>query len=248
MEHLKSFLEELIKKLEPQDKTTLLIDLKELQSVYPFNEYEFIISNLLWRDAITLYEYLEIRNDYLERNEYLHIFEHYSSPTGFWITWAQSYLHSIVPELIKPSKKIDPTFDNEYDFLYDHNGNKIRIELKASRWVDADSSEPLYVKALSTDTRKSFDMNFQQLKPRCCDVFVWIAVWRDSIQYWVLSSQDVESIYSSQHRGNTGEWQYHINPTTIRECKKFESSAENIRKAIIKAYEIPDVAIRNSHP
>lgn len=247
MEHLKYLLDDLMKRLDPKEKTTLLVDLKELQSVYPFNEYEFIISNLLWRDALTLYEYFEIRNEYLARNEYLHIFEHYSSPTGFGITWAQSYLHSIVPELTKPSKKIDPTFDNEYDFLYDYNWSKIRIELKASRGVDADSSEPLYVKALSSDTKKSFDMNFQQLKPRCCDVFVWIAVWRDAIQYWVLSSQDVEAIYSSQHRGNTGEWQYHINTATIKECAKFQVSAENLRRAIIKAYEFPDVSIRNKH-
>lgn len=36
-------------------------------------------------------------------------------------------------------------------------------------------------------------MNFQQVKPRCCDVFVWIAVWRDVIRYWVLSSNEVET-------------------------------------------------------
>lgn len=34
-------------------------------------------------------------------------------------------------------------------------------------------------------------MNFQQIKPGCCDVFVWIGVWRDVIRYWVLSSDEV---------------------------------------------------------
>jgi len=37
---------------------------------------------------------------------------------------------------------------------------------------------PLYVKALASDSNKEFRMNFQQVKPDCCDVFVWVAVWR----------------------------------------------------------------------
>jgi hypothetical protein len=56
---------------------------------------------------------------------------------------------------------------------------KIKIEVKASRAVDFDREEPLYVKALASDSQKRFDMNFQQVKPACCDVFLWIGVWRD---------------------------------------------------------------------
>ena len=61
-------------------------------------------------------------------------------------------------------------------------------------------------------------MNFQQIKPACCDVFVWIAVWRDVIRYWVLSSDEVKSnrYYSSgQHRGNVGEGQLWLKDTNI---------------------------------
>jgi len=40
-----------------------------------------------------------------------------------------------------------------------------------ARAVDFDSQEPLYVKALAWESKMPFDMNFQQVKPKCCDVF-----------------------------------------------------------------------------
>lgn len=67
---------------------------------------------------------------------------------------------------------------------------------------------------------KKFDMNYQQLKPGCCDVFVWIAVWHDKIDYWVMSSKTAQEnpLLSNQHRasqmteaGDVVEGQIHIN-------------------------------------
>ena len=87
---------------------------------------------------------------------------------------------------VKPTKKLDRDYSGQYDFLLDGN---IRIEVKASRAVDFESDEPLYVKALAAGSKRPFDMNFQQIKPGCCDVFVWVGVWRDVIRYWVLSSK-----------------------------------------------------------
>ena len=105
MEILKKNLEKLIDHLPVDDKEKLRSRLKELMSVYPFNEYEYIISNLLGVNKITLEDYLKIREEYLARNEYLHIYEKYGSPTAFGITWAQSHVHAIVPEMKKPTKK-----------------------------------------------------------------------------------------------------------------------------------------------
>jgi hypothetical protein len=42
--------------------------LEALVSVYPFNEYEYIISHLLGRDVLTVDQYLELRDDYIARN------------------------------------------------------------------------------------------------------------------------------------------------------------------------------------
>lgn len=133
-------------------------------------------------------------------------------------------------------------FDNEYDFFYVlPNGNEIRIEVKASRAVDATSPEPLYIKALSWDSKSAFDMNFQQIKPKCCDVFVWFGVWRDVIKYWVLPSREVENnrFYSKgQHRGNTDEGQLHIKHDNIKEFIKYEVQPRELLGKIIEAYNM----------
>lgn len=116
----------------------------------------------------------------------------------------------------------------------------IRIEVKASRAVDFEREEPLYVKALASDSTRPFDMNFQQVKPACCDVFIWLAVWRDTIRYWVLSSKEVaKNRYFSkgQHRGNVGEGQLHVTRDNIREFDKYEVRSTELRQAIINAHQ-----------
>ena len=84
---------------------------------------------------------------------------------------------------------------------------------------------------------KNMHLKLQQIKPKCCDVFVWIAVWRDIIRYWVLSSSDVENnkYYSvGQHRGNVGEGQLWIKETNIREFADYEVRPRNILEAIVR--------------
>lgn len=46
-------------------------------------------------------------------------------------------------------------------------------------------------------------MNFQQLKPDTCDVFILIGVWVDEILYWIMSADKVKKnpYLSHQHRG-----------------------------------------------
>lgn len=81
-------------------------------------------------------------------------------------------------------------------------------------------------------------MNFQQIKPACCDVFVWIAVWRDKIRYWVLPSSEVANnkYYSiGQHRGNVGEGQLWLKETNISDFDSYEVGVRDILTAIVKA-------------
>lgn len=206
--------------------------LDNLYSVYPFNKFEYIISHLIGTDTITLQQYLDIRNSYLERNKYLYVFE-ITAPRTFGETWAQRHLNEVVPELQRPSTLNDPEYSGQYDFWY----NGIRIEVKASRAVRRKSGDSLIIKALSSDSKYGFDMNFQQIKPACCDVFVWIAVWRDAIRYWVLSSDEVESnrYYSSgQHRGNVGEGQLWLKDTNIDDFNEYEVGVREILSKIVE--------------
>ena len=206
--------------------------LDDLYSVYPFNKFEYVISHLIATETINLQEYLDIRNSYLERNKYLYVFE-ITAPRTFGETWAQRHLNEVVPELRKPSTALDPTYSGEYDFWY----NGIKIEVKASRAVKRKSGDALIIKALSSDSKSGFDMNFQQIKPACCDVFVWIAVWRDKIRYWVLSSDEVSSnkYYSTgQHRGNVGEGQLWLKESNIEDFAEYEVGVRDILSAIEK--------------
>jgi len=242
MEQLKSHLDLLISKLP--DAASVRSRLADLYSVYPFNEFEYVISTLLGRDVLSLEDYYEMRDSYMERNAFLYIFE-IGGPRTFGESWAQGHLKELVPALHKPSKKIDPNYSGEYDFILDE---KIRIEVKASRVVDSGSDEPLYVKALASDSTKPFWMNFQQAKPKCCDVFVWISVWRDKIGYWVLSSYELEhrANYSKgQHRGNTGEGQLHVRQDNINDFQPFEVASNNLHQAIKDAYDREKVARKN---
>jgi len=175
-----------------------------------------------------------LRDAYVERNMYLYIFE-ISAPRGFEETWAQGHLKGFVPELEKLSKKKDPNYSGQYDFYLN---NKIRVEVKASRAVDFELRAPLYVKALASDSDRPFDMNFQQVKPGCCDVFIWVGVWRDVIHYWVLSSKEVETnrYYSKgQHRGNVGEGQLHLRQDNISEFRPYETKGRDLLDAIKRA-------------
>lgn len=203
-----------------------------LYSVYPFNRFEYVISHLIASGTITLRQYLDIRNRYIERNRYLYVFE-ITAPRTFGETWAQRHLNEVVPELQRPSTAYDSGYSGEYDFWYEG----IKIEVKASRAVRRKSGDSLIIKALSSDSQYGFDMNFQQIKPACCDVFVWIAVWRDVIRYWVLSSKEVESnkYYSEkQHRGNVGEGQLWIRESNIDEFSKYEAGVRDLLVKIVK--------------
>ena len=203
-----------------------------LYSVYPFNKFEYIISHLIGTDTITLQQYLDIRNKYLERNKYLYVFE-ITAPRTFGETWAQRHLNEVVPELQRPSTSYDLNYSGQYDFWY----KGIRIEVKASRAVRRKSGDSLINKALSSDSDYGFDMNFQQIKPSCCDVFVWIGVWRDVIRYWVISSDEVKNnhYYSSgQHRGNFGEGQLWLKETNIDDFDEYEVGVREILSKIIE--------------
>lgn len=233
MEHLQLELDRLLSTLP--DAAAIRLRLESLVSAYPFNEYEFIISHLLAKNVLSLDQYLELRDNYISRNMYLHIFE-ISAPRTFGEAWAQGHLKELVPELVKPSKKLDSNYSGQYDFVLDDN---IHIEVKASRATDASVDDQLQVKALSSDSTKPFWMNFQQIKPRCCDVILWIAVWRDVIRYWVFSSNEVEANphYSiGQHRGNVGEGQLHVTQENINDFRPYEARSNKLGEAIREAY------------
>lgn len=211
----------------------LLSVVEKDKSVFPFNEYEYLICNMLGNSNLTLKDYLSIREDYINSNPYLWIFE-ISAPTTFG-SFAETLVRNKCSKITKPSKRLDVNYEpGSYDLWLDG----IRIEVKSSR-VCSEGDKPLYVRALSCDTKEKFLMNFQQLKPQYCDVFVWVAVFRDEIKIWVMSSKEVSGnkYYSvGQHRGNSGnEGQLHVNKDNISKFDKYLLIGDDIEKAIRSA-------------
>ncbi len=203
--------------------------LENLYSLYPFNRFEYAISHLLAKQAMSLEEYREMRDNYHIRNKYLHLFQ-ISAPRKFG-TWAENHITELVPELQHPNKTLDPNFSGEYDLYLDD----IKIEVKASRAVDSTADTPLIEKALYTHSQAAFNMNFQQLKPSCCDVFIWIGVWRNAIKYWVLSAAEVAqnpNFSKGQHRGNVGEGQLWLTNINMAEFNPYLTSARDLLSAI----------------
>lgn len=210
--------------------------LEKLCNIYPFNKFEYMISHLIADGVLTLDAYHELRADYVDRNKYLYLFE--LAPRTFGQEWGERHLVELVPELRRPRKSIDPDFAGEYDLWLDG----IKIEVKASRVVRKIAGDSLAEKAMSFGMTEDFDMNFQQLKPGCCDVFVWIAVWRDRIDYWILSAGDVRNHpgFSNQHRasrisdtGEVQEGQIHINRGNYDDFDKYKVTVSQIKEKIL---------------
>jgi hypothetical protein len=227
LEKLREQLDELIERLENEDD--FRVELESLKSIYPFNEFEYIISNLLGKNKLTLEDYKRIRENYIEGgNKYQHLYD--LSSKKFGSVWAETHVKTVVPNLLISTS-------SDFDFLLPPEN--IRIEVKASRATDSKSNKSFTEKSILFRSDKKYDMNFQQIKPRLCDVFIWIGIWRDLIQYWVLSSFEVEhnsSYADKQHKGNVGEGQLHIKQQNIKEFQKFIVEPENIEEAIRQAF------------
>ncbi len=237
MKLLREKIEELLK------KTSLTKDIKNFckdkTHALPFNYCECIISHLLTEKVISIQEYKTILDEYDKRNPYLFLFEKFGVALENWIL--DEILMKKIPSIQKPDKSLDAGYKKrKYDLFLEPN---IKIEVKTSRAVKHRSKLPLYEKALSLTSSENFDMNFQQLKPDFCDVFLFALIWRDEIQFLVLSSSDVSKArdYSSkQHAGKDedfAEGQLHIKRNNLSDFNDYLSPLDKIEESIRKAFE-----------
>ncbi len=77
-------------------------------------------------------------------------------------------------------------------------------------------------------------MNFQQLKPDVCDVFVFVAVWVDRIEYWVMSNEEVKNnpYLSRQHRGGI-EYQIGFRNNNIQLFDVYKVEASTLANMVL---------------
>lgn len=188
-------------------------DLEVIESIknekisYPFSAVSRLLTYFLSLDELSYEEFSALSTSYSQRNKYLDLYD--MAPRTYGQTWCEQHIRSLFPEFIKATKEnmssVCPSFDGEFDLWL----NGIRIEVKACR-ANAEKGEGnLASRAYLHSEAKAagFKYHYQQLKPSCCDVFIWIGTCRDELIYWVLTSRELLNTGKlvSQHRNeNTG--------------------------------------------
>lgn len=269
MEHLNNKIDSYKEQLSEPDK--VLVSNEELtkSSKYPFNKYANIFSVLLTKGNLTYEQYISLRDSYFQRNPNLDKFE--MAPRTFGQTWGEDWLKKEKKDiLVDPPKK--DGYTSQFDlWLPTENDEGIKIEVKSSHVAEDDPERILVEKAykkpqgtekeISNAIKKlNFVMNFQQLKPSCCDVFIWIAVWLDDIDIWVIPSSKIvmrpenaprrkpkDSIVSPegtlymgpQHQGGKGgdvpEGQIFVTNNHYEDLKQYKVSLETLIEKIKEA-------------
>ena len=226
---LKNFLDSLTESLPKEDRTLLHARLNALVSAFPFNEYEYMLMFLRDKNVISFPDYEKLRSDYVSTNKYLELFG--LSPRVFGEIWAHEHIIDLDGRFARPSKDIDPTYDGAYDLITD----SIKVEVKAGRAINTRQRGSLLSKALRYDSAQPFWMNYQQLKPDACDVFIFIGVWVDKIVYWILSSDEVRSnkYLSHQHRGGI-EYQIGITDRNIRDFDDYRVEPAKMWDTVVR--------------
>ncbi|MBI4671581.1 MAG: hypothetical protein HY741_07935 [Chloroflexi bacterium] len=228
---LRVYLERLAATLERKDQKLLQARLNSLVSVFPFNEYEFILTFLVDRRALSFREYEKLRANYVSANRYLGLFG--LAPRVFGQIWGEQHLQDIEPRFQKPSRSLDPNYVGQYDLWFEG----VRVEVKAARAIHTKQRGTLSSKALPFNSSEPFWMNFQQLKLDVCDVFVFIGVWVDQIAYWVISNAQVKTnqYLSHQHRGGI-EYQIGVTNKNMSAFDVYLTTPQEMANVVIAKY------------
>lgn len=185
----------------------IIESIEDEKALFPFSVENKLLAYYLAIGEITYERYCQLNADYCERNKYLDLFD--MAPRTYGETWGEQHIRSLFPQFIKATKEnvsADyPAFDGEFDLWLDG----IRIEVKACRANNTKANGSLASRAYLHSEAKAagFKYHYQQLKPSCCDVFIWIGTCRDELIYWVLTSKELQRTgkLGSQHRNeNTG--------------------------------------------
>lgn len=232
MKKLYEYIDAVLKK---NNDTEYRIEEQDLEFCHPFTKEADAFAYLLSKQYISYDEYRNEMNQFNERHKFLHLYE--MAPRTFGETWCEKHIIELFPEFLKANKrnlkKIYPSFSGEFDLWFDG----IRVEVKACRSNSNKTKNALSSRAYSHDeaVENHFEYHYQQLKPTCCDVFIWIGVCCDTLLYWVLTSDELLSMqeYAPQHRKEQSEKE----STPIYEGQVFLTEEK------LKAFLVPEEEI-----
>ncbi len=227
-QELREYLDRLIASLERNDRDLLGARLEGLVSVFPFNEYEYILMFLRDRSIISFQDYEDLRGKYVSANKYLNLYG--LAPRIFGQIWGEQHLCDLDNRFQKAGKSVDPDHEGQYDLWIEG----VKVEVKAARAIDTKKRGDLASKALHADSDRPFWMNFQQIKLDICDVFVFIGVWVDTIRHRVLAHDDVKNCpyLSHQHRRGV-EYQIGVTDKNVNEFEQHRVAASEVAERVI---------------
>lgn len=225
---LNGYIEQLLDSLRQEDRDLLKARLEGLTSVFPFNQYEYILTFLVSRQIVGFSDYEALRQNYVSFNKYLDLYG--LAPRIFGQIWGEKHLMDLDQRFQKPNKILDKNYSGEYDLWLDG----VKVEVKAARAIHSKKRGAILSKALHFQSEDPFWMNFQQLKLDVCDVFVFIGVWIDQIVYWVLANQEVKAnqFLSHQHRGGV-EYQIAVTNRNLKAFEVFQVEPSSVAKTVI---------------
>ena len=228
LQQLRTYIDRLSDSLKQEERQVLKSRLRGLISVFPFSEYEYILTFLVDHRVITFSDYEELRDNYVSANRYLDLFG--LAPRIFGGTWGEEHVKDLDHRFRKPDRSLDPGYEGQYDLWLDG----MRIEVKASRATNTKTRGNLVSKALHYGSDDPFWMNYQQLKLDICEAFVFIGVWVNRIIYWVMSNEEVKTnrFLSHQHRGGI-EYQIGIRDNNITDFDVYKVEAESVADTIL---------------
>lgn len=240
MNKLRNELDQLIDSIDNSGQIREYINNQDYIS--PFSKEGCQIAYLMSKGVIDFEKYMQISRDYAIRNKYLYLYD--MAPRTFGETWGENHILALYPDtFIKATRKsmIDlyPNYAGEFDLFLDG----LRIEVKACR-ANKDkfnkNAASLSSRAYSREEaiKYNFEYHYQQLKPSCCDAFIWIGVCKDEILYWVLTNEEVKNCpkFCPQHRNeNTG-----IKGSTIFEGQVFMNE-NDLKPYLVNQNEIPSI-------
>ena len=200
-------MKELYTELERFEQNTkgdksIIKTIKKEKSLFPFSVESSMLTYFLSIGEISFARYSQLNTEYAQRNKYLDLFD--MAPRTYGQTWGEQHIRSLFPEFTKATKEnlVEeyPDFDGEFDLWIDG----IRVEVKACRANFEKGKGSLTSRAYLHSEAKTagFKYHYQQLKPSCCDVFIWIGTCRDELIYWVITSDELRSTgkLGPQHR------------------------------------------------
>ena len=88
LQQLRTYIDRLSDSLKQEERQVLKSRLRGLISVFPFNEYEYILTFLVDHRVITFGDYEELRGNYVSSNRYLDLFG--LAPRIFGGTWGET--------------------------------------------------------------------------------------------------------------------------------------------------------------